>query len=97
METADESSVNDDDDRLTLDNVIFAGSSHNRCIVCREETVTGIMMMPKAARLDLLILHTMYAPHGVRCCSSHLLNMCRLMPNAKVNTVKPLLVNTPPK
>jgi hypothetical protein len=41
--------------------------------------------MPKTARLDLLIYHSMYAADGVRCCSSHLLNRKRLMPNVNIN------------
>jgi hypothetical protein len=79
----------DDDDRhdeqLTIKNVISAGSNNNRCVVCRRTTTAGVVVMPKPARLDLLIRHRMYAAHGVRCCSSHLLNGNRLMPNVVVN------------
>ena len=40
--------------------------------------------MPKAARLDLLVLKRMYAPHGVRICTDHLWND-RLLPDTKAN------------
>ncbi|CAF1328896.1 unnamed protein product [Didymodactylos carnosus] len=36
--------------------------------------------MPKTARLDLLVLKRYYSPHGVRCCSDHLLGT-RLSPD----------------
>lgn len=72
------------DDQLILKNVVYAGSGHQRCIICREETKEGSLVMPKSARLDLLIYHKMYAPDGVRCCSSHLLNRTRLLPDAHV-------------
>ena len=86
MDVADESSTFGDEDRLTLDNMIFARSGHTRCVICRLEKPSGVVVMLKAARLDMLILHSMYAPQDVRCCSSHLLNKTRLMHHTQVNT-----------
>ena len=86
MDVADESSTFDDEDRLTLDNVIFARSGHTRCVICRLEKPSGMVVIPKAARLDMLILHSMYVPQGVQCRSSHLLNKTRLMHHTQVNT-----------
>ncbi|CAF1299519.1 unnamed protein product [Rotaria sordida] len=44
-----------------------------------------MISMPKSARLDLLIIHLMYAPNGVRCCPSHLLNNNRLLPDVEIS------------
>ena len=44
-----------------------------------------MLLMPKAARLDLLLFHRLYAQHGVRCCTSHLLNGSRLRPDEPIN------------
>ncbi|CAF1493025.1 unnamed protein product, partial [Didymodactylos carnosus] len=41
--------------------------------------------MPKTARLDLLVLKRYYSPHGVRCCSDHLLGTC-LSPDCEIET-----------
>jgi hypothetical protein len=72
-----------DSEELTLENVIYAGSSEKRCVICREfrSSSTDMITMPKSARLDLLVFHRLYAPHGVRCCSVHVLNNNRLDPN----------------
>ena len=86
MDVANESSTFDDEDRLTLDNVIFACSGHTRYVICRLEKPSGMVVMSKAARLDMLIFYSMYAPQGVRCCWSHLLNKTRLMHHTQVNT-----------
>ncbi|CAF4093570.1 unnamed protein product [Rotaria sp. Silwood2] len=44
-----------------------------------------MIVMPNSARLDLLLIHRLYAPHGTRCCISHLINDLRLRPNEYVN------------
>ncbi|CAF4044105.1 unnamed protein product [Rotaria sp. Silwood2] len=73
-------------DELTLENVIYAGSSEKRCVISREfrSSSTDMITMPKSARLDLLILHRLYAPQGVRCCRLHILDNNRLEPNGFV-------------
>ncbi|CAF4723381.1 unnamed protein product, partial [Rotaria sp. Silwood2] len=43
-----------------------------------------MVLMPKSARLDLLLLFRLFAPHGVRCCLSHLLNGNRLRPDLHI-------------
>ena len=73
------------DDRLTLDNILFTGSGHHRCVICRIGVVSGMITMSKSARLDLLLIHRLYAPYGTRCCTSHLINDHRLRPNEYVN------------
>ena len=85
MDVTEEIDGDEDDDCLTLDNVIFSGAGHNRCVVCRRGTGSGMLVMPKVARLGLLILHSMYTPHAVRCCSSHLFSTQRLIPDVQVN------------
>ncbi|CAF3772117.1 unnamed protein product [Rotaria sordida] len=87
MDTTEQTNANVDDDRLTLNNVIFAGSGHSKCVICRQETRRWMISMPKSARLDLLIIHLMYAPNGVRCCPSHLLNNNRLLPDVEISSV----------
>ncbi|CAF4801939.1 unnamed protein product, partial [Rotaria sp. Silwood2] len=67
-----------------IENIIFAGSGIKICIICRSKVHAGSVVMPKAARLDLLVLKRMYAPHGVRICTDHLWND-RLLPETKVN------------
>ena len=44
----------EDDNHLTLDNVIYGGSSQNHCIICRQERdhLSDMITMPKRARLD---------------------------------------------
>ncbi|CAF4182910.1 unnamed protein product, partial [Rotaria sordida] len=76
--------VDEDKDSLTIENIIFAGSGHNKCIICRCEVHGGLVVMPKPARLDFLVLKLMYAPHGVRNCTNHLSNN-RLLPDVEVN------------
>ena len=44
----------------------------------------GSVVMPKPARLDMLIRHQLYAPHGVRVCKDHLWND-HLLPDSKIN------------
>ena len=89
MDTTEEVNVNTND-QLTLQNVIFAGSGHKYCVVCGEEVRGGAMIMPKGAQFDLLIYNSMYAPDGVRYCSSHLLNKKRLKPNANIIMENPM-------
>jgi len=70
-------------DELTLENVIYTGSSEKRCVICREfrSSSADMITMPEPARPDLLVLHRLYAPHGVRCCRLHFLGNNRLDPN----------------
>ena len=76
------SSIDSESDELTLENVLYAGSNQNRCVICRKirEAARKMITMPKPARLDLLILHRLYAPHNVKCCSEHILKHDRLNP-----------------
>ena len=46
---------------------------HDRCIIWRKDVQKDMVVMPKAVPLGLLVLQRLYAPHGVRCCSEHLL------------------------
>jgi hypothetical protein len=55
MDTTENVDV-DTDDQLTLQNVIFADRRHKYCVICPAEIQGGSMVMPKAARLDLLSL-----------------------------------------
>jgi hypothetical protein len=80
-----EAEVEEVDDRLNLENVTFIGSGHKKCVMCRKPVSCGMTIMPKPARLDLLLLHRLFAPHGVRCCLSHLFNRNRLRPDEQVN------------
>jgi len=63
----------------------LTGSGQKKCVICRTEVSAGIVVMPPSARLDLLLMHRLYAPYGTRCCSSHLINDCRLRPNECIN------------
>ncbi|CAF3981242.1 unnamed protein product [Rotaria sordida] len=76
--------IDEEEDSLTIENIIFADSGHKKCIVCRSDVHDGLIVMPKPARLDLLVLKRMYAPHGVRSCTEHLWNS-RLLPDTEVN------------
>ena len=82
----DTTTIKDDND-LTLDNLIYGGSGQNHCIICRQERdhLLDMITMPKPARLDLLIIHKLYVPHGVRCCRKHLLSSSRLDPEEVIN------------
>jgi hypothetical protein len=73
--------IEQDNDYLTLDNISYAGSGHKQCVVCGKPVTSGTVIMPRSARLDLLLIHRIFAPHGVRCCSSHLINDIRLRPD----------------
>ena len=86
IEPMDTTTIEDDND-LALDNVIYGGSSQNHCIICRQERdhVSDMITVPKPARLDLLIIHKLYVPHGVRCCGKHLLSSSRLDPEEVIN------------
>ncbi|CAF1550246.1 unnamed protein product, partial [Adineta ricciae] len=70
MDIADEINENGDDNQFTLENITFGGSGHKKCVVCRQDIRNGAVTMPKSARLDLLVIHSTYAPKGVRCCSN---------------------------
>ncbi|CAF4751426.1 unnamed protein product [Rotaria sp. Silwood2] len=72
MDTTEEVDV-DTDDQFTLRNIIFASRSHKNGVIVPQEIRGGSVVMPKDARLDLLIYHSMYAPDDVHCCSSYLL------------------------
>ncbi|CAF4296162.1 unnamed protein product [Didymodactylos carnosus] len=74
----------EEDQPLSLTDVLYTGSGHKHCAICRKTIEAGCVVMPKAARLDLLVLKRMYAPHGVRCCKSHLINN-RLLPQSDIN------------
>ncbi|CAF1504733.1 unnamed protein product, partial [Rotaria sordida] len=75
--------VDTNDDGLTLENVIYAGLGQKKCLICRQnrDSSSNMITMPKSARLDLLVLHRIYAPQGVRCCQQHILKYGRLNPN----------------
>ena len=66
----------EDDNDLTLDNETYSRSSQNHWIICRQEQdyASDMITTPKPARLDLLIVHKLYVPHGVRSCRKHLLS-----------------------
>ncbi|CAF1381289.1 unnamed protein product [Rotaria magnacalcarata] len=89
MDTSVHEDQNQDQDQdqhqLTIENILFSGSSHKKCVVCRGEVNTTMITMPKPVRLDLLVLKRMYAPRGVRCCRKYLWNN-RLLPDVKINT-----------
>ena len=70
---------------LTLENICFISSDQQQCVVCSLPVCLSTFLMPKAARLDLLLFHRLYAQHGVRCCTSHLLNGSRLRPDEPIN------------
>ncbi|CAF1315819.1 unnamed protein product [Didymodactylos carnosus] len=70
---------------LTIENSIFAGSGHGRCIVCLAEIRAGAVVMSKTAKLDLLVLKRYYSPHGVGCCFDHLLGT-RPSPDCEIET-----------
>lgn len=86
IESMDTTTI-EDNNSLTLDNVIYAGSNQSLCVVCRQERdeSSSMITMPKPARLDLLVIHKLYAPHGVRCCRKHLLSASRLGPQEVVS------------
>ena len=81
-----DTSVHDDEDLFTVENILFAGSGHKKCVICKAEISADAIIMPKIARLDFLVLKRMYAPHGVRCCKQHLWNN-RLLPNVEINMI----------
>ena len=79
-----DSNTYSNEDSLTIANVLFAGSGHQKCIICRAEVNKNMVMMSKPSRLDLMIPKQMYAPHGVRCCKDYLWND-RLLSDVKIN------------
>ncbi|CAF3392279.1 unnamed protein product, partial [Rotaria sp. Silwood2] len=89
------------DDGLTLENVLYAGSSQNRCVICRRirDSSTNMITMPKSSRLDLLIVHRMYATQNVRCCEQHIVGHDRLNPmdTVEMNDRKNLKTTLPPQ
>ena len=93
MDTTEEVNVNTND-QLTLQNVIFASGGHKYYVVCGDEVRGRAMVMPKGAQLGLLIYNSMYAPDGVCCCSSHLLNKKRLKPNANIIMENPMQLSS---
>ena len=60
--------IGTNDDELTLENVIYAEAGHKKCIICRQnrDSSSNMMTMPKSSRLDLLVLHRIYAPQCSR-------------------------------
>ncbi|CAF0777785.1 unnamed protein product [Didymodactylos carnosus] len=86
--------VDDDNEGLTLDNVTFTGSGHKRCVVCPASVSSKMVLMPKPARLDLPLFYRLFAPHGVRCCTSHLLNGDRLRPDEHIDIENRLSIPT---
>lgn len=84
MDTTDDIDSQAEEPNITLENVLFSGSGHKCCVICRAKVSVGMIIMPKDARLDLLLNHSMYAPAGVRCCPNHLFNSCRLKPDVTI-------------
>ena len=82
VDTSSTSCIESESDELTLENVLYAGSNQNRCVICRRirDAARNMITIPKPAPLDLLILHRLYAPHNVRCCSEYILRHDRLNP-----------------
>ena len=56
-----------------------------QCIVCRKSVASEMIVMPRSARLDLLLVYRIFAPHGIRCCSSYLINDTRLRLNQYID------------
>ena len=58
VEPMDTTAIEDDND-LTLDNVIYGGSSQNHRVVCQQERnqMSDMITMPKLPRPDLLTMH----------------------------------------
>ena len=61
--------------------MLYTGSSHKQCIICRKSVASEMIVMPRGARLDLLLIYRIFAPHGICYCSSHLINDARLRPD----------------
>ena len=61
--------VQKNNEALTLENICFISSGQQQCVVCSLPVFLSMVLMPKAARLDLLLFHRLYAQHGVRCCT----------------------------
>ena len=82
VDTSPTSCIESESDELTLENVLYARSNQNRCVICRRirDAARNMITMPKPARLDLLILHRLYASYNIRCCSEHILRLDRLNP-----------------
>ena len=73
MDTTDEINF-DTNEQFTLKDSIFDGSGHKHCVLCSQKIAAGVMIIPKAVRLDLLIYYSIYVPDSVRCCKSYILN-----------------------
>lgn len=91
VETDDSSvesmSLDSSGDSFTLDNVWFASGGHKICIICRTEVKAGVTVMPNSARLDLFLIHRIFAPHGSRCCRTHLFDNNRLKPIENIDNI----------
>ncbi|CAF1519239.1 unnamed protein product [Rotaria sordida] len=77
--------VEDANEGLTLDHVTFISSDYERCVVCPTLVSPEMVLMPKSARLDLLLLYRLFAARGVHCCRSHLLYGDRLRPDQHID------------
>lgn len=93
MDVSEGSGDDREDKKFALDNIFYTGSGHKICVICRKETTAGVVTMSKEARLDLLVIHSMYAPHGVRCCNEHLSGLKRLKPYAPVAMEKRQIIS----
>ena len=77
----------ENDNDLTLDNVICSRFSQNHCIFCRQKRdhISDMITMPKLAVLDSLMPHKLCVPHGVRCYHKHWLFPRRLDSEEVIN------------
>ena len=80
VDTSPTSCIESESNELTPENVLYAGSNQKRCVTCRRirDAARDMITMPNPARLDLLILYRLYAPHDVRCGSEHILRHDKL-------------------
>ena len=65
--------------------MLYAGPGHEQCIECRKSIASEMIVVPRSARLDLLLVYRIFGPHGIRCYSSHLINDTHLRPNQYID------------
>ena len=81
----DQMEIDGNDEKLSLTNLQYVEVKTNCCIICNLNFSSELILMPQVVRLELLSMHRVYVPPGVRCCTCHLLHNRHLSPHTILN------------
>ena len=58
---------------LTVNDLYYGAASHRKCSICLQYSDSGLVVLPKLAKRQLMFHHNLWCPNESRVCSEHLI------------------------